>query len=125
LAGSIIVSIGAAGIVLWGIAHIAATKPVVSGFGSISEDNRKIITMAWVAEGMAMCFIGALMLIVTLCCGAPTPASVVVQRASAAMLLLMAVWTAFTGSRTSILPMKICPFVKTACAVLIFSGSLL
>lgn len=121
----ILVSIGSAAIVLWGVAHIIPTKSVVDGFGPISVTNRRIITMAWVTEGLAMCFIGALVLLVTLRGGAPAPSTALVQRVSAAMLVLMAAWTALTGARTPIVPMKICPFVKIACAVLIFSGSML
>ena len=42
----------AAGIVfVWGVSHIIPTKQVVAGFGDIGRDNRRIITMEWVAEG--------------------------------------------------------------------------
>jgi hypothetical protein len=30
---------------LWGVAHLFPTKAVVEGFGDISVDNRRIITM--------------------------------------------------------------------------------
>ena len=49
---------GAIIIFLWGVAHIVPTKSVVSGFGTISEDNKRIITMEWIAEGLTLCFIG-------------------------------------------------------------------
>jgi len=41
-AGSII-------ILVWGVAHIVPTKSVVKGFGPTSEENRRIITMEWIA----------------------------------------------------------------------------
>jgi hypothetical protein len=44
----------------WGIAHLFPTKSVVKGFGDISADNRKIITMEWIIEGVSLIFIGAL-----------------------------------------------------------------
>ena len=39
---------------LWGIAHLVATRGVVAGFGDITTDNRRIITMEWMVEGVAL-----------------------------------------------------------------------
>ncbi len=122
---NLILLYSAAGILfVWGIAHIAPTAAVVKGFGEISADNRRIITMEWVAEGLALIFIGVLVFLVTLA-GAATAVSLVVYRACAGMLLVMAVWTALTGAKTSIIPIKICPYVKTVCAILILVAGLL
>ncbi len=115
--------VGSIVIILWGISHIVPTKSVVEGFGSITEENRLIITMEWAAEGLTLCFIGILVLYVTLGAGSGNPVSTIVYRASALMLLVMAVWTGLTGARTSIIPIKICPFVKTAVAISFFLGS--
>jgi hypothetical protein len=49
---------------------------------------------------------------------------VLVYRALAVMLIIMAAWTLMTGARTSIIPIKICPAVKTICAVLLWLGTL-
>jgi len=49
---AILLYVGAGLITLWGIAHIAPTKAVVNGFGQIFQDNRRIITMEWIAEGL-------------------------------------------------------------------------
>lgn len=125
MTGNILLYIGSAVIIIWGIAHIIPAKSVVSGFGSISQDNRRIITMEWVAEGLTLCFIGLLVLIVTLLVQSGNQVSDIVYRISAAMLLVMAVWTLTTGARTSILPIKICPAVKTIVAVLFLAGSFL
>jgi len=38
----------------WGMAHLFATRGVVSGFGDISIDNKRVITMEWVVEGIAL-----------------------------------------------------------------------
>ncbi len=122
---NILLYVGSIAITLWGIAHIIPTQSVVNGFGSISEDNRRIITMEWAAEGLALCFIGVLVLLVTALGGARNTASLVVFRTSAAMLMIMAGWTALTGAKTSIIPIKICPFVKTAVAILFVVASLL
>jgi hypothetical protein len=125
VATDILVYLGGAVITLWGIAHIAPTKSVVAGFGAISEDNRRIITMEWAAEGLTLSFIGLLVLLVTAVDGSQNSASLSVYRVSAAMLLVMAGWTLLTGARTSILPIKICPVVKTTAAVLFLVGSVL
>jgi hypothetical protein len=116
---------GAIIIILWGVAHIIPTKSIVNGFGSISEDNKKIITMESIAEGLTLCFIGVLVLLITSLAGSQGQAAFIVYLACAVMLLIMAILTAMTGARTSILPYKICPFVKTAVAILFFLGSLL
>ena len=120
----ILLYIGSAIIFIWGIAHIIPTRSVVKGFGEISEDNTKIITMEWVAEGITLCFIGLLVLLVTAIVGSQNPVSVLVYRISAGMLVVMAIWTSLTGARTSVVPIKICPIVKTAVAVLFIMGSL-
>ena len=39
---------------LWGVAHLFATKGVVVGFGDITTDNRRIISMEWIVEGVAL-----------------------------------------------------------------------
>jgi hypothetical protein len=112
-------------IFLWGVSHIVPTPGVVEGFEPITEENRLIITMEWVAEGLTLCFIGALVLYVTLRAEAANPVSIIVFRASAVMLLIMALWTGLTGARTSIIPIKICPIVKTAVALLFIWASVL
>lgn len=112
-AGSIIIT-------LWGIAHIIPTKIAVNGFGQISPDNKRIITMEWIAEGLTLCFIGLLVLFVTISGGHQNHVAVGVYRISAVMLVVMAVLTAITGARTSIKPIKICPFIKIIVAILLF-----
>jgi len=123
--GDILLYVGSAVITIWGIAHIVPTKSVVSGFGVISQDNKRIITMEWIAEGITLCFIGLLTLFVTIVGSAQNQVSNIVYWASAAMLLVMAVLTSLTGARTSIVPIKICPAVKIAVAILFVLGSVL
>lgn len=111
-------------IMVWGIAHIIPTKAVVAGFGKLSPDNARIITMEWIAEGLTLVFIGALALAMTIFVGIGQPGAVVVYRGCALMLLVMAVLTLFTGARTKIIPIKICPWVKAIVAVLFTVGSI-
>ncbi len=115
--------IGSGIVIPWGIAHIIPTKGVVKGFEPLTDDNRKIITMEWVAEGLTLCFIGFLVLITAILYGTGDAAATFVYRASAVMLLIMAAWTALTGARTAIVPIKICPVVKSVAAILIILGT--
>ena len=116
---------GSAVSIAWGIAHLAPTKSVVKGFGDISADNRRIITMEWLAEGFTLIFIGLLVLLITALYDYSNSISLLVYRVSAGMLLVMATLTALTGARTKILPIKICPFVKLSVAALFILGSVL
>lgn len=122
---AILLYVGAAVITVWGVAHIVPTKSVVNGFGKISQDNRRIITMEWIAEGLTLCFIGLLVLFVTIWGEAPNQTSTIVYLTSAVMLVFMAVLTSVTGARTPIVPIKICPFVKIVVAMLFFLGVVL
>jgi hypothetical protein len=110
--------------VIWGLAHIIPTRAVVSGFGPISLDNQRILTMEWVAEGITLVFLGVLSSTVLLALGPSDGAARLVLRASAAMLLVMAAWTALTGARTSLSPIKLCPVVKSLAAACLLFGTL-
>jgi len=125
MASDVLLYVGAGVITVWGVAHIVPTKSVVKGFGEISQDNRRIITMEWIAEGLTLCFIGLLVLFVTALGDSQNLVALIVYRAAASMLIVMAGLTLFTGARTSIVPIKICPLVKTAVAALFFVGSAL
>ena len=116
---------GSAVSIFWGIAHLAPTKSVVEGFGEISADNRRIITMEWLAEGFALIFIGLLVLLITALYDYSNAISILVYRISAGMIVVMAGLTALTGARTKIIPIKICPFVKISVAILFILGSVL
>ncbi len=122
MTNSALVLVGSLAITLWGLAHIVPTRSVVAGFGAISETNQRIIMMEWVAEGLTLCFIGLLVLSTSLFGGAGA-ASLLVYRASALMLLIMAGWTSLTGARTPIVPIKLCPAVKTIVAILFIVAS--
>lgn len=121
----ILLYVGSVLIIIWGIAHIIPTGAIVRGFGPISEDNKKIITMESVAEGVTLGFVGVLVLLVTSLAGSHSQAAHIVYLACAAVPIIMALLTAFTGARTSLLPYKICPGVKTVVAVLFILGTVL
>ncbi len=116
--------IGAALTIIWGIAHLFPTKSVVRDFGDISLDNKRIITMEWITEGVALMFIGTLVGAVTLV-DPDSKVSMVVYAVSICGLLALALVSLFTGFRVNFLPYRLCPFIFTASALLIFIGGLL
>jgi len=115
---------GASVFFLWGLGHLVPTRSIVNGFGEISGDNRRIITMEWIIEALTLCFLGVLVALMTWTLGAGHVGTVVVARAPAAMLFVLAAVSAATGAKTSILPMKLCPLVKSVAAGLIIAGTL-
>jgi hypothetical protein len=121
----ILLYVGSGVIFLWGIGHIIPTRSVVKDFGEISKDNKLIITMEWIAEGMTLCFIGILVALATIFGGLENEVTHIVIRASAVMLVVMAFLSSATGARTSILPMKLCPRVKAGVALLFVLGTAL
>ena len=121
----ILLYLGAALLVLWGIAHIIPTRNVVAGFGALSEDNRINITMEWVAEGLALAFVGVLVALVTLVGGADDPVTRVVVGTVAGFCIVMGGWTFIVGRHSTILPIRLCPLVLTAAAMLLVLGIVL
>ena len=120
-----LVYIGSALIIAWGIAHVAATGPISRGFGELSRDNRRILVMELIAEGLALVFLGVLPLVFTILSGPLGKPADIVYLACAVMLLAMALVTLLTGARTKEIPYKICPVIKAAVAVLFILGSVL
>ena len=122
---TVLLYLGAVLLVLWGVAHIIPTRNVVAGFGALSEDNRINITMEWVAEGLALTFVGALVALVTLVGGANDPVTRVVVWAVAGFCIVMGGWTFIVGHRSSIVPIRLCPLVLAVAAVLLVLGNVL
>jgi hypothetical protein len=116
--------LGAALTALWGIAHLFPTHSVVKGFGAISTDNQRIITMEWIIEGVSLILIGIFVAAVTWI-DPLSSVSKVVFLLSAIGLFVLAVVSLFTGFRVNFLPFKLCPFIFTASALLILIGGLL
>jgi hypothetical protein len=117
--------LGAAILFVWGVAHIIPTRRVVAGFGSLSDDNRINITMEWVAEGLALAFMGVLAALVTSVGGAADPVGRLVVWAIAGFCVLIGAWTFIIGRRSTILPIRLCPLVMAVVACLLALGSLL
>jgi len=116
--------LGGALSIVWGVAHLFPTKSVVAGFGDISADNRHIITMEWIVEGVALIFIGVLVVVITLV-DRESSAAEVVYLTSASGLVVLALVSLFTGFKVNFLPFKLCPFIFSASAALLLLGVLL
>lgn len=116
---------GSAAIAFWGVMHIVKTRAVVAGFEPLTRDNRLVLTMEWILEGVTLCFIAALVSAVTLLAGSNISVATIVYRASALMMIVMAGVSLFTGARAAPLPYKLCPPIFTSVGVLYFVGSIL
>jgi len=106
---------------LWGLAHLFPTKSVVRGFGEISPDNRHIIAMEWILEGVALIWVGVLVAAVTRI-DVTSAVSRTVYLVCAAGLLIFAGISLFTGFKVKFLPFRLCPLIFTTASVLILFG---
>ena len=107
---------------LWGVVHLFATKGVVKGFGDLSTDNSRIITMEWIVEGVALISIASFVATVT----AIQPEALLSQAVyvvAIVTLIALAFVSLFTGFRVAFLPFRLCPFIFCASAALIFFGA--
>ena len=109
---------------IWGVAHLFATRGVVSGFGEISIDNKRVITMEWVVEGIALISIGAFVATATWTDAASLVSGGVYAVAILALLALALV-SLLTGFKIAFLPYRLCPFIFGLSALLILVGGLL
>ena len=53
MVNQVLIYSGSAFIAFWGVAHLFPTRSVVSGFGEVSADNKRIIAIKWIVEGIA------------------------------------------------------------------------
>jgi uncharacterized membrane protein YwaF len=106
---------------LWGIAHLFPTAGVVRGFGDISSDNKLIITMEWIVEGLTLIFLGVLAIVIT---KTDTESKLAknVYILLVGMLFSLAILSLFTGFRVKFLPFKLCPIIFSVSAILIIIG---
>jgi hypothetical protein len=107
---------------LWGIAHLFATRGVVAGFGELTADNRRIIMMEWIVEGVALVSLASLVASVTAVDLTARVASTA-YAVAIVTLLVLALVSLTTGFRVAFLPFRLCPFIFTLSAVLIAVGA--
>lgn len=120
----VLLIVGALTTSIWGVSHLFPTNKVVKGFGEISADNKNIITMEWIVEGVSLIFIGMLVAMATLI--DPTNAvSKMVYWICAGELSVLTIISLFTGVKVNHPAFKLCPIIFSFSALLIIIGSLI
>jgi hypothetical protein len=114
--------IAAATVALWGVSHVMPTRQVVTGFGPITRDNRRVLAQEWLAEAFTMWGIAALIVAVTAGEGNAIMRDRVYQ-VLAGLLIALAALTAMTGARTLVIWFKICPVLLSGSAALLLIAS--
>jgi len=107
---------------VWGISHLFATKGVVSGFGDLTPDNRRIITMEWIVEGVALISTAAFVVATTVV-QPDSPVASAVYAVAIVTLIAFAIVSLFTGFEIAFLPFRLCPFIFGLSAALIAVGA--
>ena len=120
----VLLYLGALFTALWGITHLFATKGAVTGFGDISLDNKRIITMEWIVEGISLIFIGALVATVT-AVASDNDVSLAVYWLCFGVLNVLSLVSLFTGFKVNFLPYKLCPVIFSGSSILILLGAVL
>jgi len=118
----ILLYLGSLIIMIWAIAHLFPTKSVVAGFGETTADNKLIVMMEWITEGVALIFIAILVATVTFLNSASS-ISRAVYITSSLELFVLAMVSVFTGFRIRFLPFKLCPFIFSSAAILFLVGT--
>ncbi len=114
--------LGSLFLLFWGIAHLFPTRSVVKGFEDISLDNKRIITMEWIIEGVSLIFIGAIVASVTYI-DYTSVISKTIYWISFGMLNTFSILSLLTGFKINFLPFKLCPVIFTISSILILLGS--
>jgi hypothetical protein len=109
---------------VWGIAHLFPTTSVVKGFGDISIDNKHIIKMEWIIEGIALIFLGVIVIGVTIIESASN-VSIFIYLSSVFALFILAIISLLTGYKVNFLPFKLCPYLFSFSGMLIILGLIL
>ena len=120
----ILLYIGAVLPLFWGIAHLFPTNSVVKGFGNISPNNKRIITMEWIVEGVALIFIGAVIAGVTYI-DYTSVVSKLVYTISFVFLNILSGVSLMTGFKIHSIPFKLCPIIFTSSSIMVLLGNYL
>lgn len=118
----LLIHIGSALVILWGIAHIIPTGKVLATFWGASPDNKKLFIMEWVSEGLTLIFLGLLVSGILLVSTQVSELYYFVVYLASGMLVGLAILTFLTGARTELKVMKFCPLVKISVVILWMLG---
>jgi hypothetical protein len=112
----------AAPLAVWGLAHLVMTRKVVSGFGLTSDDDRRVVTMEWVVEGLAVVFLATLITTVALADLDSTGRAVLWLVVG--MLNVMSAVSLATGFRVDFIAYRLCPVIFSGASLLVIAGLL-
>jgi hypothetical protein len=107
----------------WGVAHLFPTRAIVSGFGDIGTENRRVITMEWIFEGVTLIFAGLLTAALSLAGDDTSATATVAFIATAALLIVMAVISLLTAGRNTFLAYRLCAPIFSASAILLLAAA--
>ena len=96
----------------------------MKGFGEILLDNRNIITMEWILEGVSLIFIGVVVAVVTLI----DPMNIVSKAViwtSTCELGVLTIIAYLIGFKVNHIAFKLCPIIFAFSAILLIIGILL
>jgi hypothetical protein len=114
--------VGAGLTVIWGIAHLSATRGVVAGFGDPTVDSRPIISMEWIVEGVALVLVGAFVAAAATI-DARAVVSATVYAVAIAMLVVLSSASLATGFKIRFLPFRLRPVIFMLSGVRIALGA--
>lgn len=115
---------GSAIVLFWGVAHLFPTKSVVKGFGDISLDNKRIVAMEWIIEGVSLIFIATVIITVTSIDRTSAVSKNIYWLCFITLNVLSGI-SLMTGFKIRFLPFRLCPVIFTTASILIISGSYL
>ena len=107
----------------WGVAHLFPTRSIVRGFGDIGTENRRVITMEWIFEGVTLIFAGLLTAAVTLAGDDRSTTATAAFIATAALLIVMAVISLLTAGRNTFIAYRLCAPIFSASAILLLAAA--
>ena len=110
---------------LWGLAHLFPTRNIIKMFGNISEENKRILAMSWIVEGVALIFIGAVVCLTVAIAGTENDATRVVTWSAAAAMLTLASINLIAGFRVSRASLKLSALIDGLAGTLFLIGSII
>lgn len=115
----------AAGIlmIILGMAYIVRSDPMVKDFKIILTGLKRVLAMALVWQGLTLCFIGAVVVVLAVS-GQREHIAKTVSNICAGMLLVLGIWTGATGGQSEYILFRIGQFALIVAAMMIFVGNL-
>ena len=124
MTGTILLYISSVMVFGWGVAHLFPTKNIVREFGVILTENKLILRMEWIIEGVALIFIGVLAGLVTYL-DIDNPVSSAVYWCVFGVLNVLSLVSLFTGFKHPFIAFKLCPYIFTGSSLLMIIGYLI